>query len=110
MAPPPTNPVDQPPADLDELRHGFHQLAASKGLDKEAALTLTRLFHGMESLLHHEKHMRVREMNVLRHELERTHMQVELDRLARRRTLDDMQMQQQMAAAAPAQGGSVRRR
>lgn len=83
--------IDTPPADIDEIRRGFVKLAESDAMDKTDALTITRLYHAVESILLHEKHMRRREVNDLRHELERTHMQVELDRLARRRTMDDLQ-------------------
>lgn len=93
-APLPSPPsVDTPPADLDEIRRGFSELAESQALDKAAALTITRLYHGIESILQHERNMRTRDVTNLRHELERTHMQMELDRLARRRTMDDVQMQ-----------------
>lgn len=99
VAPTPPLPVarDPPPADLDEIRERVTELAESEAMDKANALTVTRLFHAMEALLQHEKHVRLREEQRLRAELERTHMTVELDRLARKRTLED----QALLAAPP---------
>lgn len=74
---------------MDDIRRSIADLTESNAMDKSTALTVTRLFHGAESIIQQEHHMRVQEVSNLRHEVERTHMQAELDRLARRRTLDD---------------------
>ena len=80
-----------PPIDLEDVRRGVATLAESHAMEKADALTITRLFHDMESLLQHERHLRVREGHKLRAELERTQLTMELDRLARKRTVEDLQ-------------------
>jgi hypothetical protein len=88
------------PADLDALRAGFAALAESDALDKATSLRLLRLHHGYESLLLHERHVSKRDAEALRHAIERMQLQNELDRLARRRTLDE-------ASAVPAAAAAV---
>ena len=91
------------------IRQGFDRLAESEGLDKVHALELTRLFHSMETVLQRSAHAREREVAELKAELEMIRLRSELDRLARRQTMEafQAQQQQQMASVAPA---SARRR
>lgn len=89
---PAPEPAEVPPVDLDEVRRGVLDLAASDQLDKASALAVTRLFHAMETLLKHECTTRDRALAETRNELERTMLQNELDRMARRRTLDEQQI------------------
>ena len=98
--PPPTaDTATQAAAELDALRSDFNALADSDALDKPTALTVARLFHAMEALLMHERAARERDVAALRHELERAHLQGELDRLARRHTLDEVQIHQMQEKA-----------
>ena len=75
---------------LEELSLEIENIVRQSALDKESALHITRVFNALEALLREERHMRMRESNELRHKIERTHMEVELDRLARKRMLDSM--------------------
>ena len=84
--------VDMMP--LEDVRLGIKTLSESDKLDKAAALTVTRLHHEMELLLQHEKHVRYQEISTLRSQLEQNRLETELDRLARRHTLDEAQIQQ----------------
>ena len=67
--------------DMDTLVHG-------DVVDKTTALEITRLFFELETLLIQEKHARIQETTTLRNEVEMARMRAELDRLARRQTLD----------------------
>ena len=93
-APAPLTPTQQADADLAAIRSGFSKLAESDCMDKTAALKITRLYHAMELLIQSEQNRRVREIAALRNDLEQTRLQNELDRLARRHTLDEVQIQQ----------------
>lgn len=102
--------IPDAPADLDAIRAGVVALAESEAMDKPTALQVTRLFHSMELLLRHEKHVRDRQIADLKNDLERTRLETELERFARRHTLEEMQQQQQVdAAPIPRHGRSVRR-
>lgn len=101
--------LDTPPADLAELLRGFAALAETPELDKTTALTVTRLYKNMEAILLHERYMREREVSELRHTLERTHMQNELDRLARRKTLDAAQLHQHSVGSVASSASHIRR-
>ena len=79
---------------LETIKKGFAALAESDGLDKAHALELTRLFHSMETLVLREIHLRERDVAELRTELEMTRLRSELDRLARRQTVEAFQAQQ----------------
>ena len=82
------------------IRQGFDRLAESEGLDKVHALELTRLFHSMETVLARSAHAREREVAELKAELEMTRLRSELDRLARRQTMEAFQAQQQQQQAS----------
>lgn len=87
--------VDAPsPAGLEALRDEVHRLVASEAIDKPTALEMTRLWNALEVLLLREQSGRAYDIAALRHELERVRMQSELDRLARRHTLDEAQLRQ----------------
>jgi len=93
--PPPQSihPLNLPiPGEVEAIRTELHATIASEIVDKPTSVILLRLFYGMESLLLHQVHTRMREGAELRHTIERGHMHAELDRLNRRRTLEDMQM------------------
>ena len=94
--------------DLDQLRVEASELA--NVLSKEHALATTRLFHAMESLLQRECHRRDRELADTRAELERARLQAELDRLARRHTLDDIQRAASETAVTTVSRGQTKRR
>ena len=79
---------------METIKKGFAALAESDGLDKSHALELTRLFHSMETLVLREIHLRERDVAELRTELEMTRLRSELDRLARRQTVEAFQAQQ----------------
>lgn len=59
-------------------------------LDKETALKITRLFHAMETLLFQECKDRDERLLDIKASLDRERLQTELDRLARRHTLDEL--------------------
>lgn len=97
-----------PGDDLEGVRRQVHDLAASQDLDKPAALTVLRLFHAMETLLRHECGARDRALHDALHALKRERLHAELERLTRRRTIEDAQL----AAAQPtpdAPGRAARR-
>lgn len=68
----------RPSTSLEEIRRGIHDLATSEKLDKESALQLTRLFHSMELLLHHECNSRDTTITKLKNDLDRAQMQSQL--------------------------------
>ena len=67
----------------DDVQQRVEELVATDGLDKSAALTVTRLFHAMDLLLERAKHERDSEVQRLQGELEHAQLQSELDRLTR---------------------------
>tara|TARA_B110000046_G_scaffold107062_1_gene114447 strand:+ start:7582 stop:7971 length:390 start_codon:yes stop_codon:yes gene_type:complete len=81
-------------APLETLRAEMRGLVASDAVDKPTALELVRLWNAAETLLLQEQHARAYDVAALRHELERTRLQAELDRYARRHTLDEAQLRQ----------------
>ena len=97
----PTEALPPPRYELEELRREIFELAASDTLDKGAALAVTRLFHAMETLLRHECAERERRLSRALNDIEQMRLHNELERLARRHTLDDLQQQ---GAAPPADG------
>ena len=110
--PAPLTPTQQAEEDLAAIRSGFSKLAESQCMDKAAALKITAV-PAMELLA--EQGERVRDMAALRNELEQTRLQNELDRLARRHTLDEVQIQQlsehhhRHSSSSSSLRGSVRR-
>jgi hypothetical protein len=79
-----------PPCDdLEGVRRQVHALASSQDLEKPAALTVLRLFHAMETLLHHECAARDRALHDALHALKRERLHAELERLTRRRTAEE---------------------
>ena len=87
-SPPPKTPRNN----LEEIRNGVMALATSDKMDKESALQVTRLFHSMEILLRHECNQRDATIASVQSEMERTRLQMELDRLANRRYSEDIQV------------------
>lgn len=108
--PPPTLDVQPPSLTLDTIRTSAARLAASEALDKTTALALMNLFHAMENLLTYECNLRDRMIIETRTTLERTRLEGELDRLARRHTLDEQSLQQLAETHMPHTRGSTRRR
>ena len=78
----PTTLVSVPMLDIETIRHGINTLAGSDRLDKDSALTMTRLFHSMETLMRHECTRRDAQISRTECELERARIQHELDRIA----------------------------
>ena len=73
---------------LSVIKQNMETLVQDQAVDKVTALEITRLFFQLETLLIHEKHARIQETTALRNEVEMARMRAELDRLARRQTLD----------------------
>ena len=71
-----------PLTDIDAIRGGINALAESDRLDKDSALTMTRLFHALEMLMRHECSRRDAQISRLEAEIERGRIQHELDRIA----------------------------
>jgi len=84
--------------DIETIRKEVNQLAGSNELDKDSALTMTRLFHSMETLIRHECTRRDAQISRMECEIERTHIQHELDRIANTQIL---QQQQQVLESTP---------
>ena len=101
VPPPPPPPLIAPPPEnddvtvastctcIDDIRRGVVKLATSDKLDKESALHVTRLFHGMEMLMRHECTERDKKIAEANNDLERLRIQVELDRISNRSLRDD---------------------
>lgn len=93
--PPPSTHFPQPPSpctSIDEIQVQVRELVSAETLDKAMALSITRLFHEMESLYIRENMLHERQLSEIRNDLERTRMQAELDRLARRHTLHEAEL------------------
>ena len=84
-------------ADIEPLREEVNQLAGSEKLDKDSALTMTRLFHSIETLMRHECTRRDAQISRMECEIERTRIQHELDRIANTQIIQ----QQQLAEPTP---------
>lgn len=69
-------------SNIETIREDVNQLAESEKLDKDSALTMTRLFHSMETLMRHECTLRDAQILRLQSEIERIRLQHELDRIA----------------------------
>ena len=82
----------------DELRVRVNDIVESDALDKESALTITRLFHEAELHLQSECTRRDAQIAALRAELERCRMQAEFDRLAGRQIREESAV---VASVAP---------
>lgn len=89
---------------LEELRSEVSAVVEDESLDKSTALRVAQLFHRMETLLRYECNKRDRQVLETRNDLEMTRLQNEVDRMARRQTLET-------AAAPPdfARTRSIRR-
>lgn len=85
-------------ADIETIREEVNQLAGSDKLDKDSALTMTRLFHSMETLMRHECTKRDAQISRMECEIERTRIQHELDRIANTQII---QQQQQVVESTP---------
>ena len=83
------DPDPDPIANLEDIRHGVSQLAASDVLDKQSAISVLSLFHSMEKLFDRECNKRDAMLVDVRNALEKTRLESELDRLARRKTIED---------------------
>ena len=94
-------PTSQDPSfnDIENIRENVNHLAGSEKLDKDSALTMTRLFHSMETLMRHECTQRDAQISRLQCEIERTRIQHELDRVANAQILQ--QQQQQVVESTP---------
>ena len=68
-------------SEIDIIRQGVNDLTASEKLDKESALTMTRLFHAVETLMRKECTRRDAAIAKIEHDLERTCIQNELERM-----------------------------
>ena len=84
--------------DIETIREEINKLAGSEKLDKDSALTMTRLFHSMETLMRHECTRRDAQISRMECEIERTRIQHELDRIANNQFL---QQQQQVVESTP---------
>lgn len=84
--------------DIETIREDINKLAGSEKLDKDSALTMTRLFHSMETLMRHECTRRDAQISRMECEIERTRIQHELDRIANSQFL---QQQQQVVESTP---------
>jgi hypothetical protein len=67
---------------IDTIRNGVNELAASDRLDKDSALAMTKLFHAMETLMRHECTCRDAQIVMMNGDMERARIQYELDRLS----------------------------
>jgi len=85
-------------SDIETIREDVNHLAGSDKLDKDSALTITRLFHSMETLMRHECTRRDAQISRLECEIERTRIQHELDRIANTQII---QQQQQVVESTP---------
>ena len=88
---------DGPPGNLEAIREEVNKLAASDKLDKDSALTMTRLFHAIETLMRQECTRRDAEISRMEYEIERTRIQSELDRI----TNVQIHQQQQQVESTP---------
>ena len=73
--------VPEPVWSMEYIMTKANELAASDKLDKDSALAMTRLFHALETLLRHECANRDARISKMECDIERTHVQHELDRL-----------------------------
>lgn len=103
------SPTTPPRTPLETLRGEMRALVASELIDKPTALELTRLWNAAETLLLQEQHARAYDVAALRHELERARLQAELDRFARRHTLDEAQLRQLADERKPSSTSFTRR-
>ena len=100
IEPPPESPVDSKPVQsvtsdvvpLERIKHEVQALSSSEKLDKDAALTMTRLFHAMELLMTHEINDRDARIASLQHDIQEQRLRVELDRIATRQIQEDAMM------------------
>jgi hypothetical protein len=88
--------------DIETIRDEVNGLAGSEKMDKDSALTMTRLFHSMETLMRHECTRRDAQISRLECEIERARIQHELDRVANSHLL---QQQQQGVEPTPLRRG-----
>lgn len=84
--------------DIEGIRGDVNQLAGSDKMDKDSALTMTRLFHSMETLMRHECTRRDAQISRMECEIERMRIQHELDRIANTQIL---QQHQQVVESTP---------
>lgn len=89
-----------PTVTLETLQEQMVSLASSQELDKIAALTMTRLFHSLETLMRHECAARDRKLIEVQNQLERLRLQNELQ----------TQQQQQQQMLVQEDSGKKRRR
>jgi flagellar biosynthesis component FlhA len=102
-APPPTTTtttteedvvVARSSTDLETIRRELRDTVETERLDKGTALKVITLFHSLETLLLHECHARDKIVLEKTASLERERLEAECDRLARRHTLDEQNLQQ----------------
>lgn len=80
-----------------------NELATSDKLDKDSALAMTRLFHALETLMRFECARRDARISKMESELERTHVQHELDRIT------NAKIQAQLPSSSAAAATPLRR-
>ena len=76
---------------VQAIQASLRQIVCSDQVDKPTALKVTQLFHDMETLFRDECARREQQILQLDMKAERQRLEVEMDRLARRYTLDQMQ-------------------
>lgn len=82
--------VAAPDETLEGIKRQIAEICNSDVMDKPTSLSVTRLFHAMEVLLRHECEVRERQRVDAVAALEHSRLEAELDRLGRRKILDDM--------------------
>ena len=73
---------------LEELRNEVTSVVEDEHIEKATAVRVAQIFHRMETLLRYECNKRDRQVLETRNDLEMTRLQNELDRMARRQTLE----------------------
>lgn len=84
-------PNESSSTDIETIRDDVNRLAESEELDKDSALTMTRLFHSLETLMRHECTRRDAQISRLECEIERARIQHELDRIANSQLIQQQQ-------------------
>ena len=83
-------PIHSPLETLADIKRELEHICNSDAVSKETALSLTRLFHATETLMRHECTSRERALDNAIAAIERDRLENELDRFARKKTLEDM--------------------
>lgn len=78
--------LDIATGEVDTVREQLQALVSKEGIDKEVALTLTRLHHRMETVIVDMKATYAREIDRLNHALDQVGLKAEVDNLTLRQT------------------------